>query len=197
MIQQEISGQVARVLATNRISTQGVTVDGRDVLLAGPAGSLQIAEPTQKLVAETYGVRTVSVRTLDVAPEASTKPAKTETQAKLNSLPPLDVVEFDPASAQLTARGRQVLDQVAPLLAAAGSSVEIQGHTDSQGNPDANLSLSYRRAIATKNYLVNKGIVPDRLATKGYGDTQPIAPNDTAAGRRKNRRITFVPKEKP
>ena len=57
-------------------------------------------------------------------------------------------------------------------------------------------SVSYRRAIETKNYLVNKGIAPERLITKAYGDTQPIAPNVTAEGRRKNRRINFVLREK-
>ena len=198
MIQQDVTGRVVSVLAANHVSSQGLSVDGRDVLLTGPAGSAQVSEATQRLVGSTDGVRIVNVRTTtDATPDASTVTARTETQGKLDSLLTQDVVEFNPASADLTAHGREVLDQVAPLLSAAPTALcEIQGHTDSQGNAEANLALSFRRAIATKNYLVNKGISPERLITKGYGDTQPIAPNETAAGRRKNRRINFVLKEK-
>jgi OOP family OmpA-OmpF porin len=197
MIQQDVSGNVASVLSANQIPTTGASVDGRDVLLTGPAGSTQVSEATQRLVASAEGVRIVNVRATDASPDASTMVAKTETQGKLDSLLAQDVVEFNPASADLTAHGKEVLDQVAPMLAATPAlECEIQGHTDSQGKPDANLALSYRRAIATKNYLVNKGIGPERLFTKGYGDTQPIASNETAAGRRKNRRINFVLKEK-
>jgi OOP family OmpA-OmpF porin len=157
-----------------------------------------VSEATQKLVASAEGVRVVNIRTTDATPDASTRALKTATQGKLDALLSQDVVEFDSASARLTEHGREVLDQVAPLLAASPASLcEIQGHTDAQGNPNANRELSYRRAIETKNYLVNKGIAPERLETKGYGDTVPIASNETAEGRRKNRRINFVLKEKP
>lgn len=198
MIQQDVSQRVQSVLASHQIPSGGMSVDGRDVLLTGPTGSIQVADSTRKLVADTEGVRAVSVRTTEVTPDASTIPTKNETQRKLDMLLRQDVVEFNPASADLSAHGREVLDQVASLLAAApASSWEIQGNTDSQGNPEANLALSYRRAVETRNYLVNKGIAPERLTTKGYGDTQPIAGNETAEGRRKNRRINFVLKEKP
>ena len=198
MIQQDVAGRVVSVLAANHISSQGLSVDGRDVLLTGPAGSAQVSKATQRLAESAEGVRIVNVRTTTAAaPDASTVTARTETQGKLDSLLTQDVVEFNPASADLTAHGKEVLDQVAPLLSAAPAALcEIQGHTDSQGNAGANLALSFRRAIATKNYLVNKGIAPERLITKGYGDTEPIASNETAAGRRKNRRINFVLKEK-
>ncbi len=199
MIQQDVSRRVANVLDANHIPSQAMSVNGRDVLLTGPTGSPQVAEGTQSLVADTEGVRTVSVRAVNVVSDAGTIAAsQKEAQGKLDSLLAQDVVEFNPASAELTERGREVLDQVASLLGASPASLcEIQGHTDSQGDSEANKGLSYRRAIETKNYLVNKGIAPERLTTKGYGDTQPIASNETAAGRRQNRRINFVLKEKP
>jgi OOP family OmpA-OmpF porin len=197
MIQQDVSTQVVSVLAANHVASGSAAVDGRDVLLTGPAESVQVSEATQKLVASTDGVRTVNVRTIDNGADAKTIAAKTETQGKLDSLLQQDVVEFNPASADITVQGRGVLDQVAPLLVTSPSLFcEIQGHTDSQGNSESNRDLSYRRAIATKNYLVNKGIAPERLTTKGYGDTQPIGSNETAAGRRQNRRINFVLREK-
>ena len=70
--------------------------------------------------------------------------------------------------------------------------VEIQGHTDSQGDATANLRLSEQRARAVKEYLVSRGISPDRLKTRGFGETMPIAGNHNAAGRAKNRRIEFI-----
>ncbi len=66
--------------------------------------------------------------------------------------------------------------------------VEISGHTDNVGSPESNLTLSLQRANAVKNYLISKGIAANRIETKGYGDTQPIAPNTDAEGRQENRR---------
>ncbi len=210
VIQADVSGRVVQALAANHIGSASVSVDGRDVVLSGPANSVQVSAATQQLVASLEGVRSVSVRAIDTQPDASTvsptqappaqeaTAAKTESQSKIDTLLQQDVVEFDPSSAQLTAYGRAVLDQVAPvLLASPALNCEIQGHTDSQGSAEANQNLSYRRAIATKNYLVNKGVAAERLTTVGYGDTKPIASNDTAEGRRQNRRINFVLKEKP
>jgi outer membrane protein OmpA-like peptidoglycan-associated protein len=200
-IQQDVAARVTQALAANQIPSQGMSVDGRDVVLTGAAGSREVSDATQNLVAGVYGVRTVDVRTTaaaEAAPDAKTLVVKKETQDKIDSLLARDVVEFNPASAELTPHGREVLDQVAMLLAASPLSFcEVQGHTDSNGNPEDNKALSYRRAIATKNYLVNKGISPDRLLPAAFGDTQPIASNETAAGRKRNRRINFVLKEKP
>lgn len=69
--------------------------------------------------------------------------------------------------------------------------VEIQGHTDSSGNPQSNLELSKRRAGSVVEYLVNNGIAVNRLTSQGFGDTQPIASNDTAEGKQLNRRTTI------
>ena len=69
--------------------------------------------------------------------------------------------------------------------------IEIQGHTDSDGNDQYNQVLSEKRAISVKNYLVQKGISVDRLTTAGFGETQPISDNSTPEGKAKNRRIEF------
>lgn len=203
MIQQQVLANALSALGASHIPSSGVSVDGRDIMLTGPAGSTQVSGAAQKLANDADGVWSVSVNVTGAAvADASTRtepaPAKTETQQKLDSLVAQQVVEFNPSSANLTAHGQAVLDQVAQTLSSAPAlDCEIQGHTDSHGSADANRDLSFRRAIATKNYLVNKGIAPERLTTKGLGDTQPIASNETAEGRRKNRRINFVVKEKP
>ena len=72
--------------------------------------------------------------------------------------------------------------------------IEIAGHTDNIGSEESNMKLSQARAEAVRNYLISKGIKPERITAKGYGDTQPIAYNtnpdgsDNPAGRQQNRR---------
>lgn len=66
--------------------------------------------------------------------------------------------------------------------------IELGGHTDNVGRPEANQHLSEQRAKAVYDYLINKGIPSNRLSYKGYGETQPVATNDTDEGRRENRR---------
>jgi outer membrane protein OmpA-like peptidoglycan-associated protein len=69
--------------------------------------------------------------------------------------------------------------------------IELGGHTDNVGDKKMNQVLSDNRAKAVYSYLVQKGISKERLTTKGYGDTLPIATNDTEEGRAENRRTEF------
>jgi outer membrane protein OmpA-like peptidoglycan-associated protein len=202
MVERDISVRALQVLAANRATGVALSVDGRDVVLGGPASSREVADDAGKLIAALDGVRTVEVRLTgppEALPDAKAISTKTATQSKLDALMAQRVVEFDPSSARLTARGRAVLDQVAPLIAFSSPSLlcEVEGHTDSSGNSESNRKLSFKRAIATKNYLVNRGIPPARLIAKAYGDSEPLASNRTAAGRQRNRRINFVLEEKP
>lgn len=68
----------------------------------------------------------------------------------------------------------------------------IQGHTDSQGSDEYNQTLSENRAGSVADYLKTQGVSNTRIKTIGYGKTQPIATNETDAGRAENRRVTFV-----
>lgn len=70
---------------------------------------------------------------------------------------------------------------------------EIQGHTDSSGAADYNMTLSLRRANAVRDYLIRAGIAPQRLRVKGYGEERPIATNETPEGRAQNRRVELHP----
>ena len=74
--------------------------------------------------------------------------------------------------------------------------IELGGHTDNVGNATANQKLSEQRAKAVYDYLVQHGIAAGRLSYKGYGQTQPVADNSTADGRRQNRRTVFTIIEK-
>lgn len=101
-------------------------------------------------------------------------------------------IEFETGSATLTPQGRAILDQMADAMSKlANRQVTIIGHTDNSGNRATNISLSQARADAVKGYLVAKGIASQQLTTTGVGPDQPIASNDTADGRARNRRIEF------
>ncbi len=87
-----------------------------------------------------------------------------------------------------------ILDDVAELLSKNPSikKIEIGGHCDAIGGDEYNLRLSQKRAEAVVNYLVGKGIDRSRLIAKGYGESMPIADNNTTEGRAKNRRVEFT-----
>jgi outer membrane protein OmpA-like peptidoglycan-associated protein len=105
----------------------------------------------------------------------------------------LEDVNFRVLSYRLTAESITILDQVYKTLSTYPMlKVEIQGHCDSTGTDAINDPLSENRAKAAKDYLVKKGVDPDRLVTKGYGRRVPTATNQTAEGRRKNRRVEFT-----
>lgn len=86
-----------------------------------------------------------------------------------------------------------ILDNVVKLMEENPRyQLTIKGHTDDVGKPEYNLDLSKRRARSVKIYMVQNGIAADRITTEGYGDTDPIANNNTAYGRSRNRRVDFL-----
>jgi len=104
----------------------------------------------------------------------------------------LDNVFFSTGSANLREESYYELDLLKDILVNNnGAKVEISGHTDSDGSPESNLGLSESRSQAVYNYLINGGITMDQITFKGYGDTQPAAPNDTPENKQKNRRVEF------
>lgn len=96
---------------------------------------------------------------------------------------------FEVNQFELKAASQIELDDVVKLMKENPLvSIQINGHTDNVGKPADNLLLSENRAKSVVNYLKSKGVDPRRLSFKGFGDTQPVAPNTTDAGRAKNRR---------
>ena len=89
------------------------------------------------------------------------------------------------------------LDKVVELLEAnPGMKIELEGHTDNVGSAESNQILSEQRAKAAYDYIVSRGIAPERLSYRGYGEERPVADNDTEEGRAQNRRTVFVVVEK-
>ena len=101
---------------------------------------------------------------------------------------------FHTASAELYETSLAELDRLAEALQRhPGLRLEVGGHTDAVGSDADNLLLSERRAKAVYDYLVERGIPAERLTYKGYGESRPVATNDTPEGRAANRRTTLTP----
>jgi outer membrane protein OmpA-like peptidoglycan-associated protein len=97
---------------------------------------------------------------------------------------------FDFDSAMLRLDSEERMDKLARVLAEhPGTDVTISVHTDSVGADDYNLRLSERQALSLGEYLVEAGVAPSRVGTRGYGELRPIASNATEEGRRANRRV--------
>ncbi|RUM75569.1 MAG: hypothetical protein DSZ11_01930 [Sulfurovum sp.] len=104
----------------------------------------------------------------------------------------LTKVEFKYNSMQLTTKSKKLLNRVASVMKENSNyHYNIQGHTDNRGKDEYNLKLSAKRAEKVKEYLVSKGVDSTILTTEGLGSLQPIASNDTKAGRLLNRRVVF------
>lgn len=104
-----------------------------------------------------------------------------------------NTVNFGFDSANLTPTAKNNLDKLAKVFKEnPDTNINIYGYTDSKGSDEYNLKLSDRRAHSVVNYLVSKGISRSRIIAKGMGEADPIASNDTEAGRAQNRRVEFA-----
>jgi len=123
------------------------------------------------------------IASLQGCPEVSKEVTKTINYSAQN-------IYFEFASTKLLPKSFKPLDDVVKVLNDNPSlKLKIDGHTDNIGSDEYNIKLSDGRAASVKNYLANKGIAASRLESEGFGETKPVADNNTAAGRQKNRRV--------
>jgi outer membrane protein OmpA-like peptidoglycan-associated protein len=102
-------------------------------------------------------------------------------------------VLFDTAKFTLRPAAREKLAKVAGIVSGhPGLRLDVEGHTDNVGGDSYNQQLSEQRASAVSGYLTQQGMQPGSVTTKGFGKTQPVVSNDTAAGRHQNRRVELV-----
>ncbi|MET0312138.1 MAG: OmpA family protein [Burkholderiaceae bacterium] len=159
----------------------GVIGDGKGAVIGGALGaaggyiwSKHMADKKAAMERATQGTGVAVTQTAD-------------NQLKLNI--PSDI-SFDTGRADIKSNLRPILDQFAQGLSSQpGTEVRIIGHTDSTGSDAVNDPLSTQRAAATREYLAQRGVDPQRVVIAGRGEREPIADNSTDAGRAKNRRV--------
>ncbi|SDD39355.1 OmpA family protein [Pedobacter soli] len=115
------------------------------------------------------------------------KPAPVETQT--SNVTGFEKIGFDFNSSVLKTESYPTLDKLSSTLRENGGKVTVNGYASSEGTAAYNLKLSKDRANSVKTYLVNSGVNASQVATKGYGEANPIASNDTEEGRIQNRRV--------
>ncbi len=102
-------------------------------------------------------------------------------------------VLFDTGKYELRQPTREKLARLSGIiLSHPGLNLEIEGHTDSTGSDELNQRLSEQRASSVRSYLVDQGLSPDSITSRGFGKTMPVADNSTAAGRQQNRRVEII-----
>ncbi len=184
---------VTRALgALSRLSTGSLEVADREVKLSGDAlfdgAANQIRQSLAKDLPEGWKAKA----------EISVKPAAAPVDAGVCQRLFSEVlgqasIRFEPGSATINADSAGLLDRLAEIaLRCPAAAIEIVGHTDGDGDAAANQALSEARAKAVADYLVRAGLPADRFKTSGMGSSQPIADNDSEAGKARNRRIDFV-----
>ncbi len=187
------------------VDKQKGPIEGIVVSLTSPSGKVYYTEETDKEgfaellvpIGQTYDLVYLSLGRRNVAAKVEVKneprlnlklTMRYEWQEPRKAFV-LDV-KFATGKATLTPDSYERLDSVVEYMVHKKEArIEISGHTDTTGKKAANKKLSQQRADAVRDYLVSKGVDADRVKAVGYGDEKPIAPNDTAEGRLKNRRI--------
>ena len=187
------SDAVLRALgALSRLSTGSLVVSDREVKLSGDAlydgAANQIRTTLPKELPEGWTAKAeVSVKPAAAPVDASVcQRLFTETLSK-------GTIRFETGSATINVDSAGLLDRLAETaLRCPTASIEINGHTDGDGDDAANQALSEKRAQSVVDFLVKAGLPADRFKATGYGSSQPVADNDSEEGKARNRRIDFL-----
>jgi outer membrane protein OmpA-like peptidoglycan-associated protein len=202
-IERDLLERTGEALRENEMPWASARVDGRDLALEGQAPTEELSRRATELARRIRGVRavdnrlTVSPPPLQIeaeGPEQEATPEEADGQEascrRLAQLLSGRFILFTTSSSELSRDGREFLDAAAALAVDCPSAyVEVAGHSDSRGETEINLPLSQDRADAAVAYLAERGVPADRLAAIGYGESRPVADNETEEGQARNRRI--------
>ena len=178
--------------------TQPATVVSEIVQTSAPVLEEPVVQeiPVQEPVVQ-VPVASEPIEPEPIAPEpviqesVAQEPALTAEESAVLSLA-TENVSFVTGSAVLTEESKTILDQILVLLGQRKDArLSVVGHTDSMGDADDNVALSFARAEACRDYLLARGATVGQVDSAGMGERQPIADNSTAAGRKANRRVEF------
>lgn len=174
----------------NRVKTSGPNAEYELILPLG--GRFGMFADTENYLAENQQLSTVNRNLNDVLVcDLYVVPLEVGQSIRLNN------IFFDFAKATLTEESSNELNRILPYFQKFPNlKIELSGHTDAVGSDAANQKLSEDRASAVREYLIGKGIRIDKIEAVGYGESMPVATNDTDDGRQLNRRVEFKVLEK-
>ncbi len=182
-----------RFLGPGTVPTQYLGPDGTAVFELRP-GDWRLLISAPEVGTERHDLVIVPGQRADADVRVTMKAARVMMDDEKKEVRILEQVHFDSGRDTIQAESMPLLGQVANVLLDNPHvrKVEIQGHTDSAGDESSNMTLSQRRVDNVTRTLVSMGVDADRLTSRGYGETRPIADNATAAGKALNRRVQFV-----
>ncbi|MEL7131332.1 MAG: OmpA family protein [Pseudomonadota bacterium] len=181
--------------ALAQLSNGAVTVTPDTLTVSGNTGNPKASTNIASLLAsklgeaEEFDIRVSYQEQLD---PVAAQPTPDQCEAEIATILSASKITFEPGSATIDAGALGTMDDIAEILRQCGDlRLEIQGHTDSQGREEMNLNLSQARAQSVLNELRARRVLTATYSARGYGETDPIAENDTEEGREANRRIEF------
>jgi len=185
-------GVVEALGGLSRLSTGALTVSDTDVKLAGDAFYDLAVDQIRGELRTDLPQGWHATTDITVKPPASSVDP-TVCQQLFAELLAKSKIRFESNKATIDRDSAGLLDRmIETAMRCPTASIEVGGHTDTDGEADANMALSQRRAQAVVDYMVRAGVPADRLKAVGYGETEPVASNDTDEGKAQNRRIEFL-----
>ena len=184
--------------ALSYVNNGVLTVTGDEVAVIGKTGDPRANDEIARLLADKLDTSdhfTIDVTYLEELDPIAQLPTPEECVGKVKAVLDAQQITFEPGSGTLDAEAAPVIDEIAEILRSCEDitlKLEIQGHTDSQGREEMNQALSQTRAQSVLNALHDRRILTSGFTAVGYGETMPIADNETEEGREANRRIEFV-----
>lgn len=186
---------LAGLEALSMLNNGSVVVQPDYVRVQGDTGNRDAAAEISRLLSEQLGGGQdydISVTYEEALDPVAALPTPEECVEKVNVALTDRKITFAPGSSEIDVDALETIDKVAEVLRACQTvKMEIGGHTDSQGRESMNLDLSQSRADAVLNAIMARRVLIANLSARGYGETEPIADNDTEEGRERNRRIEF------
>ena len=183
-IEESISAAVNEAVASPDLYWASVDANGQSVVLTGAAPDLTAKRAALHRARSIIGVTGVT-NNIRVIGEDGT------CQQEMDQYLGNETVRFKSGKADVADASFHVISMLASVIRNCHTTVEIAGHTDAQGDAEVNLRLSQRRADTVAKLLVAQGVPAARVRAVGYGETQPVATNNTPEGRSSNRRIEF------
>jgi len=199
-----------RVKRENDAQTAAAAAEADRLKLENAASAATAASETDSLKRENEAQRAASQADLDAAAQqtaqlqAEKADLRTQLLAQFNAILQtrdtarglvvnMSDVLFDTGKYSLRPLAREKLARVAGIVSGhPGLRLDVEGYTDNVGGDDYNQQLSEQRGEAVRGYLTGQGMAAGSVTAKGFGKTQPVAPNDTAEGRQQNRRVEIV-----